>query len=243
MINLFNTKPYNELMVKRPTFAVLPVGSFEQHGHHLPLITDTLIASLISKLISEKRNGLLLSPITFSCSHEHASFFGSISISAETLIKVIKDIYSSLKRSNINRLIIVNGHGGNYVLSNIAQELNIDGPNIMLFPTDPQWKYAKLKANLETPKGSSDMHGGELETSILLHYFPELVNKEKMTDVDVKDRTFLHLYGMNHYTESGIIGFPSLATAEKGRILVKELVSRMEKEVLMFLEGIENIDL
>lgn len=64
-----------------------------------------------------------------------------------------------------------------------------------------------------------------------------------MTDVDVKDRTFLHLYGMNHYTESGIIGFPSLATAEKGRILVEELVSGMEKEVLMFLEGIENIDL
>ncbi|WP_338448264.1 creatininase family protein [Niallia oryzisoli] len=240
MINLLNPEPYQELMIKDKKFAVLPVGSCEQHGHHLPLITDTLIASLLSKLLAERCNGLLLPPITYSCSHEHASFFGTISISAETLIRMIKDIYTSLNRSNINQLIIVNGHGGNYVLSNLAQELNIDGPKVMLFPTDQQWKEAKVSARIETPKGSSDMHGGELETSILLQYFPEFVSNENMADVNVQDRTFLHLFGINHYTDSGIIGFPTLATAEKGRIIVEAIVSRMEKDVQKFFEGNEN---
>jgi creatinine amidohydrolase len=242
MHSIFNTRPYNELKEKKPPFAVLPVGSFEQHGHHLPLITDTMIAGLISKQISEKHNGLLLSPLTFSCSHEHDGFFGSISISSETLIKVINDIYSSLRRTGINGLIIVNGHGGNYVLSNIAQEINMNGPRLMLFPTESQWKYAKSKVHLETPKGSSDMHGGELETSILLNYFPELVMKEKIRDVDVKDRTFLHLYGIKKYSESGVVGFPSLATAEKGIILIEELVASMEKDVAMFLDGVKKLD-
>lgn len=240
MINLFNIEPYQELMIKEQKFAVLPVGSCEQHGHHLPLITDTLIAGLLSKLLAERCNGLLLPPITYSCSHEHANFFGTISISTDTLIRMIKDIYTSLKRSNINQLILINGHGGNYVLSNLAQELNIDGPKVMLFPTDQQWKEAKARARIETPKGSSDMHGGELETSILLQYFPEFVRKENMTDVNVQDRTFLHLFGINHYTDSGIIGFPTLATAEKGRKIVETLMSRMEKDVQLYFEENEN---
>ncbi|MGW4720927.1 creatininase family protein [Nocardia sp. NPDC004260] len=101
--------------------AVLPVGSFEQHGDHLPLITDTVIACLIARQLAENYPLLLLPPLTISCSHEHEPFAGTVSLSPATLIAVISDIRRSLDRSGITTLVLVNAHGGNYVLGNIAQ--------------------------------------------------------------------------------------------------------------------------
>src|SRR4051812_14273073 len=99
--------------------ALLPVGSFEQHGAHLPLATDSLIASILAKAISDAYPMFLLPPLTISCSHEHASFPGTISISASTLTHIISDIRLSLRAQGVDKLVVVSGHGGNYVLSNI----------------------------------------------------------------------------------------------------------------------------
>src|SRR5918998_1170173 len=98
--------------------AVLPVGSFEQHGSHLPLITDTAIACIIAQAASDAYGLFLLPPITISCSHEHADWPGTVSISASTLTAIIDDVRASLNTQGITKLIIVSGHGGNYVLSN-----------------------------------------------------------------------------------------------------------------------------
>ncbi|WP_405361002.1 creatininase family protein [Kitasatospora sp. NBC_00085] len=104
--------------------AVLPVGSFEQHGAHLPLTTDTVVAGLIAQRIATDYDLFLLPPVTVSCSHEHAHMPGTVSISAATLYAVINDIRKSLQASGVPGLLIVNGHGGNYVLSNVVQEAN-----------------------------------------------------------------------------------------------------------------------
>jgi creatinine amidohydrolase len=93
------------------TVAVLPVGSFEQHGDHLPNATDSMIAVIIAREIAEAHN-LFLPPITIGCSHEHAGWAGTVSISASTLHAMINDIAASLANSGIHRLLIVNGHGG-----------------------------------------------------------------------------------------------------------------------------------
>ncbi|MFI6848739.1 creatininase family protein [Kitasatospora sp. NPDC050467] len=77
--------------------AVLPVGSFEQHGAHLPLTTDTVVAGLIAQRIATDYDLLLLPPVTVSCSHEHAHMPGTVSISAATLYAVINDIRKSLQ--------------------------------------------------------------------------------------------------------------------------------------------------
>ena len=205
--------------------AVLPIGSFEQHGPHLPLTTDTLIAVALAGGISRRYQALQLPPVTFSCSHEHADFAGTVSLSLGTLAAVVGDISESLGRRDIRRLLIVNGHGGNYVLANLVQQAAIRGDvRIGLFPTRDDWNEAREAAGMIT--GShEDMHGGELEVSILLSAFPDVVRDGwEHDDHTVDDRRHLSILGMSAYTKSGIIGRPSLATADKGRAALDHLV-------------------
>jgi creatinine amidohydrolase len=107
---------------------VVPVGSFEQHGPCLPLATDTLIATAISDAISKYQNVFLLPPVAFGCSHEHAAFAGTVSISAATLAAVVGDVAQSLSQQGADALVVVNAHGGNYVLANVVQQANAVGP-------------------------------------------------------------------------------------------------------------------
>ncbi|MFI6157302.1 creatininase family protein [Kitasatospora sp. NPDC051170] len=216
--------------------AVLPVGSFEQHGDHLPLTTDTVVASLIAQRIAADHDLFLLPPITMSCSHEHAHLSGTVSISAATLYAVINDIWKSLQASGVHGLLIVNGHGGNYVLSNVVQEANTGGPHVALFPVREDWHRAREAAALEST-GAEDMHGGELEVSLLLHGAPYLV-REGVEDDDhaAPERPHLLTLGMGGYTQNGIIGRPSLGTAEKGQALLDSL-AKSAAEHLSLLRG------
>jgi creatinine amidohydrolase len=211
---------------RKANLAVLPVGSFEQHGDHLPLTTDTLIACLISSRLAREYGLFLLPPVTISCSHEHEDFSGTVSISAATLISTIEDILASLARSGIRRLAIVNGHGGNYVLSNITRQANaVSRSRVVLFPGRDDWNAARSHAAMVT-NGHDDMHGGELETSILLHAHPKLVRDSYRTaDYEANDRPHLLVNGIAAYSPSGIIGRPSLATPAKGKAALDSLVT------------------
>jgi creatinine amidohydrolase len=214
--------------------AVLPVGSFEQHGDFLPLITDTVVACLIARRVSDDYSLFLLPPVTLSCSHEHSGFAGTVSVSASTLAAVVADVAESLRASGIDRLAVVNGHGGNYVLSNIVQQANIAGPRMTLFPSRTDWDVARTAAGLVST-ASEDMHAGELEASLLLHGYPELVDDGyRRGDWQADLRPHLLVTGMRGYTESGVIGRPSLASADKGRAILESL-ARSFKDHLALL--------
>jgi creatinine amidohydrolase len=217
--------------------AVFPVGSFEQHGRHLPLSTDALVATAIAERIAEDYELFRLPVMPLGCSQEHAGFAGTVSISATTLYAVVNDVAASLARSSgVRRLVVVNGHGGNYVLSNVVQEANAGGLRMALFPTSADWDDARADAGVET-SNHEDMHGGEAETSILLYRFPDLV-RPGFEDADhvANDRRHLLVDGMRAYTTSGIIGRPSLATAEKGERLLAAF-SRLFKDHLAVLRN------
>lgn len=180
--------------------AILPIGSFEQHGPYLPLITDTVIATSICHELAVAYPLLELPPITVSCSHEHSAWPGTISISPRTLYSVVTDIADSVTRSGLSALVLVNAHGGNYVLSNVVQEANAHGTRMALFPAGPDWNSARVAAGLESTM-HEDMHAGEIETSILLHTHPELVKDGfESADCIADDRRYLLVKGMTGYT-------------------------------------------
>lgn len=211
--------------------AVLPVGSFEQHGDYLPLITDTIVACAIAREVASAYNLMLLPPLTISCSQEHESWAGTVSISARTLHQVVNDIAESAARNGADKLLLVNGHGGNYVLSNIVQEANVDSPRMALFPARDDWEDARRTARMETTN-HDDMHGGELEVSILLHVEATLVDdRVREQDHDATRRPLLLVEGMRRYTDSGIIGRPSLASAEKGKAVIDALTNSVTAQL------------
>ncbi|MEV8310796.1 creatininase family protein [Streptomyces flavidovirens] len=173
--------------------------------------------------IADDHDLFLLPPVTVSCSHEHAPMAGTVSISAATLYAVVNDIWRSLQASGVPGLVIVNGHGGNYVLSNVVQEININGPRVALFPVHEDRAQARTDAGLES-SGAEDMHGGEFEVSLLLHGAPHLVREGiEQDDHSAPSRPHLLTMGMAEYTPNGVIGQPSLATAAKGKALLDSL--------------------
>ncbi|MFG3702760.1 creatininase family protein [Micromonospora sp. NPDC047620] len=220
-----------------PEVAVLPVGSFEQHGSFLPLTTDTIVASSIATAIARRHSVLVLPPITVSCSHEHAGWAGTVSISHQTLSAIVEDVRASLAASGVTRLAIVNGHGGNYVLSNIVQTANAKKPGSMtLFPTPTDWATARHDARLDSD-GHHDMHAGELEVSILLHVLPQAVGKGFVAgDHAADDRAMLLVHGMSAYTEAGVIGRPSAGTAAKGQALLASLAQSFDDHLAVLLK-------
>jgi creatinine amidohydrolase len=222
---------------RRTAVAVLPVGSFEQHGAHLPLITDTVIACLIAQRIAQDHDLVLLPPIAITCSHEHAAMPGTVSISATTLYSIIKDIWHSLDSSGYRGLLIVNGHGGNYVLGNVVQELNIHQPRIALFPASEDRRRARTEAGLKSTD-AEDMHGGEFEVSLLLHGAPELVRPGiEKDDHSAPHRPHLLTLGMSAYTTNGIIGQPSLASATKGKVLLDSLAASARSHLNVLIKN------
>lgn len=202
--------------------ALLPVGSYEQHGRYLPLATDTLVACAIAHEIAAAYPVRLLPPLTVSCSHEHESWAGTVSISARTLAAVVDDIARSLRGA---ALVLVNGHGGNYVLANVVQEASVGEQRMALFPGLPDWQTAHAAAGVDTPL-DSDMHAGEIETSLLLASYPDVVRDGYPTaDHLADDRRHLLTLGLQHYSPSGVVGRPSLAAAAKGRDLLASLTA------------------
>lgn len=218
--------------------AVLPVGSFEQHGPYLPLGTDTLIAAAIATAISKHHNVFQLPPITFGCSHEHAAFPGTISISATTLSYVIEDIAESAATQGAHGLLVVNAHGGNAVLTNVVQQAN--HPNaairIGLYPSREDWTEARTAATIVS-SNHDDMHAGELETSILLAAYPDYLHQGWNTaDHTADDRRYLTTLGIGAYTTTGVIGYPSQATDTKGHQALDHL-GRRATAILDHLTG------
>ncbi len=215
--------------VGRPALAVLPVGAFEQHGSHLPLATDSLIAGALATVLAEKTDALLLPVLPVSCSQEHAGFPGTVWLAAGTLAAVVGDIRASLAHAGIERLAIVNAHGGNLVLAHLAREANLEAPRVWFGPGRHIQEAAFAAAGIETSV-HDDMHAGEYETSVLLHCWPQLVRMADAAD-ELAERPQLAVRGLAAYSRSGTVGRPTRATAAKGRAALAAMVEAMAAEV------------
>jgi creatinine amidohydrolase len=229
------TLTHDDLQATPQSFAILPIGSYASHGAHLPMATETLIAGSLAQRLQTACGGMLLPPLPVSCSQDYAGFHGTVWLGAETLARIIGDIVAALAHSGIHRLVIVNANQNNAVLHNIALELNVKKPCVYILPTWQNWLRAATDAGIETPQ-KEDAQAGEIETSLMLADYPDLVKAPPYHDHAAAERPWLHVDGMKRYSPFGIVGAPSKASAEKGQRLFEHLTAAMVRDMTSVLE-------
>jgi creatinine amidohydrolase len=224
---------------KTEGIVLLPVGAIEQHGPHLPVTTDTLLVTTVLKramqLLPLTVSAWRLPAVSYGKSNEHQNFPGTISLSAETLTAVLKDIASSVHRAGFRRLGFVNGHGGNVALLEMtARDIRI-ATGLMVFCVQPSfWIEPPFKISEQEKRFG--IHAGELETSLVLAMQPGFVRMDKL--VKHFPEPGFNLFGStsmawlsSDWSETGVFGDATIATAEKGQELLEHGSERLAKVI------------
>ena len=210
-------KTADEIVEMNPELAIIPVGSLEQHGPHLPVMTDWAIASELGKRVAEKMNAFLLPALPISTCREHMGKKGSVWMEPMTFYQMMTDIILSLKTQGFKKVAILQCHGGIFVMTPLVRDLNAKyNPDLMVAILDGGTFAARLRQEgiLES---SGELHAGESETSRMLAIAPETVHMERAVDcVPDVPRPYLSYGSIFRASESGVWGTPSLASAEKG---------------------------
>ena len=229
-----------EALPKDSTLLVLPTAAVEQHGHHLPLATDTLINNLLLGKALEKLPAEMdvyaLPPVCYGKSNEHIGFPGTLSVSASTFMAVVRDIGASVAAAGFKKLALYNTHGGNSSLVDVmARDLRAEfGLRTFALYGSGGISFDGVSAQ----EKAYGFHAGEIETAFLLSATPELVNTSAYTvnyiaNIDQPDllrpenapATFAWL--TRDIAASGVMGDPSPASAENGARWVEQAAVRM----------------
>jgi creatinine amidohydrolase len=231
----------------RDKVVIFPLGSFEQHGHHLPLTTDTDIVTAIARRIEQARPQKVLCLPTLWPGHSthHLFFPGTLSVKQMPYIQMVIELASSIVNFGAEKIFLLNGHGGNDVpLRTALRELKSQFPKTK-FVFASYWSLAaqSIKETRESELGGLG-HACEMETSIMLHLCPErvkigLARRDGPKHKDIYRKSDM-LYGRPVYfvnefhevTKTGAIGHPDLASAEKGRKFLDGIV----REVTTFVD-------
>lgn len=213
---------------KKKQVAVIPIGSIEQHGSHLPVSTDSDIVTEVAKRLSKKKRYLLLPTLTYGVSFEHAPFF-NLSIKESTLRTVLTDLCSSLLANNIKIVFIINGHHGNLKsVKNIDVKLQKLSKNkLKVFPLS-YWHFMKREFD----------HAGFVETSLMLAISKNVNMKltkkglvtKGMTKQQISKFGKLANKSFPKATKNGIWGDPTKATKKDGHAILDEIIKNLGKK-------------
>ncbi len=234
---------------KEVDLALLPVGSIEQHGSHLPLDTDAFDADYLAKEVAKRCKDpkpLVLPLIPYGVSYHHEDFSGTISLSPESLSNMVYDVGMSVAKHGIKKLVIINGHGGNTpALQFAAQMINRDSSIFTCVETG-ETSDSDIGSLTET---SNDVHAGEIETSTTFAIRPEMVRKDKIRKfvprfssrfLDFTSKRRVEWYARTvKISKSGVMGDPTKATQQKG----EQMWELMIKPLVEFIEDLKNLSL
>ncbi|MFJ9246843.1 mycofactocin biosynthesis peptidyl-dipeptidase MftE [Streptomyces sp. NPDC101776] len=207
--------------VPSDALVLLPIGSTEQHGPHLPLDTDSVIAEAVARRTATAVPGALVAPtLRYGASGEHAGFPGTVSIGHEALRVVLVEAVRSLSLW-AGRIVLVNGHGGNTATLDAALRL------LRTEGHDVAWTGCAV------PGG--DAHAGRTETSVMLHLAPNHVHLEAAVVGDTRPLAVLlpdlMAHGVRAVSPSGILGDPTGASAAEGRKAMDMMVSAAVRRI------------
>lgn len=215
--------------------AVIPIGSIEQHGPHLPISTDSDIVTEVSKRIAERNGFELLPTISYGVSFEHAPFF-NLSIKGSTLRSVVGDLCVSLLENKIRTVFIINGHHGNLKpLKNIDVKLKkLTGNKLKVFSFS-YWHFTEREFD----------HAGFVETSLMLAISRNVkMNKAEkglvtdgMSKQEIRKLARLASESFPKVTGNGIWGNPTKATKGDGEKILAEIVKNLGKKCQTCLTG------
>lgn len=215
------------------TIAVVPVAAVEQHGPHLPVVTDTAIAEgmlgILRDVLPSDLSVLVLPIQAFGKSNEHLLSPGTVTLPAQVLLDVLIEIGASIARAGLRKVVLINSHGGNVdVLGIVARELRVRHTMLCVAT---QWRRFGLPAGMyDAVESHHGIHAGDIETSLMLHFRPDLVRMSKaknfVSNAAVIEQEFVHLratgpHGFGWIAQDlntdGAVGAAAIATAEKGR--------------------------
>jgi creatinine amidohydrolase len=224
-----------KIIKKKNQIAVIPIGSIEQHGPHLPISTDSDIVTEVARKLSEKKNFLLLPTITYGVSFEHAPFF-NLSIKESTLHSILTDLCLSLLANNIKTVFIINGHYGNQnSLRGIDKKLQkLSKNNLKVFSLS-YWHFMQREFD----------HGGFVETSIMLAISKNVKMKlarkglviDGLNQQQVSSLKRLASKSFPKATKNGIWGDPRKAAKRDGLLILDEILRNLEKKCQTCLTG------
>jgi creatinine amidohydrolase len=225
------------------TVVVLPVAAIEQHGPHLPLGTDALLADAICEAARDRSPDdqpvLRLPTQRIGLSAEHASFAGTLTTSAETLLALWTDIGRAVAATGLRKLVIVNTHGGQpAIVDLVAQRLRREAA--MLVVRANSFRFASLPDDLTERERRYGWHGGLIETSLMLRLAPRLVRRAALRAFPSRAEAFdaasavLRVEGQTgigwlaeDLNAEGVVGDASAATAAQGERLLTDLGERL----------------
>jgi creatinine amidohydrolase/Fe(II)-dependent formamide hydrolase-like protein len=232
--------------------ALLPVGAIEQHGPHLPLDTDAFDADYLARRVADSCSNpkpMVLPLIPYGVSYEHDEFKGTVSVTNDTLSRLVYDIGISAANNGITKLVILNGHGGNDPALNYAAQMITRDAKIFVCVDTGETSDVDIYKMVDTP---NDVHAGEIETSTSLAVRPHLVRMDQATryvpQFSSRYLNFTSRRGVSWYaytksiSPDGVFGDATKATAEKGQkiwnVMIAHLVALVEDLKNMTLEEI-----
>ena len=213
------TLPEVEAFAARWPYAILPVGSFEQHGPHLPLDTDNRIAERMALETAQRSTGLVLPVLNIGYAWVWSGVPGTLTFRFETYMAVVRDIAESLEAWGIKALFVLSGHGSNpqpvkhAIREIIHDKIDIHVLNSIYLGLD------EMLAEADSERWGNDIHAEELETSLMLAIAPETVRMDLAAPdyPEVPPDYGRSELSMGHLMGSGVFGDPTPATTEKGR--------------------------
>ena len=221
----------SDVVTRAPAFAVLPVGAHEQHGAHLPLATDLLVAGWAGEQVAHRLGGILLPTIPYGTSFTHRTFPGTITLEWATLAAIVSDVVAACYSHQVMTVFVLSGHGGNFILNPCVRSLNARRP-------DGQIVLVPELAFFGESMSATDFHAGRWETSLVLALREKAVRMESAVDCVPRNvsRSELTNRPISDFSPTGVWGYATQATREEGVHLLTEMSDRLCAYVSGWLE-------